>query len=93
MRRQHALNALPLEDFRLRPDSAGYQAGADGKDLGADVEIVGPGAPYERWKQSPEYATWLEQVARLMSGSPAEAAGAQTGAASDADQGETPDTN
>jgi hypothetical protein len=49
---------LTPEDFRLRPDSAGYRA-LDGKDLGADVDLVGPGAAYERWKKTPEYQQWL----------------------------------
>jgi hypothetical protein len=53
------LDQLTLEDFRLRPDSAGYRAGPDGKDLGADVDLVGPGAAYERWKKTPEYQVWL----------------------------------
>jgi hypothetical protein len=49
-------------DFRLRPDSAGHRAGKDGKDLGADVDLVGPGAAYERWKQTPEYQQWLNET-------------------------------
>lgn len=48
------------DDFRLRPGSAGYRAGADGKDLGADVDLVGPGPGYERWKATPEYRQWLK---------------------------------
>ncbi len=59
---------LTPEDFRLRPDSAGYRAGPDGKDLGADVDLVGPGEAYERWKKTPEYAAWREEVARWMAG-------------------------
>lgn len=51
-------NVTP-EDYRLRADSPGYRAGADGKDLGADVDLVGPGAAYERWKKTPEYQQWL----------------------------------
>jgi Protein kinase domain len=50
------------EDFRLRPDSAGYRAGKDGKDLGADVDLVGPGKAYERWKETPEYQQWLKDT-------------------------------
>jgi hypothetical protein len=50
------------DDFRLRPESAGYRAGQDGKDLGADVDLVGPGAAYERWKQTPQYQQWLEET-------------------------------
>jgi hypothetical protein len=56
---------LTPEDFRLRPDSAGYQAGKDGKDgkdLGADVDLVGPGPAYERWKKTPEYQQWLKET-------------------------------
>jgi len=53
---------IQAEDFRLRPDSPGYRAGPDGKDLGADVDLVGPGAAYERWKKTPEYQDWLRDV-------------------------------
>jgi hypothetical protein len=49
-------------EFRLRPDSAGYRAGKDGKDLGADVDLVGPGRAYERWKKTPEYRQWLKDT-------------------------------
>jgi hypothetical protein len=51
---------LTPEDYRLRADSAGYQAGKDGQDLGADVDRVGPGPAYERWKTEPEYQEWLQ---------------------------------
>jgi hypothetical protein len=57
----NALDQLTPDDFRLRPDSAGYRAGPDGKDLGADVDLVGPGAAYERWKKTPEYQQWLKE--------------------------------
>jgi len=57
-----APDQLTPEDFRLRPDSAGYRAGPDGKDLGADVDLVGPGAAYERWKKTSEYQQWLNDV-------------------------------
>jgi hypothetical protein len=53
---------LTPADFRLRPDSAGYRAGRDGKDLGADVDLVGPGPAYERWKKTPEYQQWLKDT-------------------------------
>jgi len=56
------LDQLTPEDFRLRADSAGYRAGADGKDLGADVDLVGPGPAYERWKKTPEYQEWLKDT-------------------------------
>ena len=53
---------LTPEDFRLRPDSAGYRAGPDGKDLGADIDLVGPGPAYERWKKTPAYQEWLSST-------------------------------
>ena len=55
---------LTAGDFRLRPDSAGYRAGPDGKDLGADVDLVGPGLAYERWKKTPDYEQWLVETAQ-----------------------------
>ena len=51
-------------DFRLHPDSAGKGARKDGKDLGADVDLVGPGPAYERWKKTPEYQEWRKQTER-----------------------------
>src|SRR5262245_33797201 len=53
---------LTPEDFRLRPESAGYRAGRDGKDIGADVDLVGPGPAYDRWTKTPEYRKWLEET-------------------------------
>jgi serine/threonine protein kinase len=53
---------LTPDDFRLRPDSAGYRAGKDGKDLGADIDLVGPGPAYERWKRTPAYQQWLKDT-------------------------------
>ena len=50
------------EDFRLRSNSAGHRAGPGGKDLGADVDLVGPGPAYERWKKTPEYQRWLKDT-------------------------------
>jgi hypothetical protein len=54
-------------DFRLRPDSAGYRAGTDAKDLGADVDLVGPGPAYERWKKTPDYQKWLKETGKSAS--------------------------
>ena len=56
---------LALGEFRLRPDSAGYRAGPDGKDLGADIDLVGPGAAYERWKRTPDYQEWLKEAGQM----------------------------
>jgi hypothetical protein len=59
------LDQLTPGDFRLRADSAGYRAGKDGKDLGADVDLVGPGPAYERWKKTPEYQQWLKDTKQV----------------------------
>jgi hypothetical protein len=57
-----AAEKLTPEDFRLRADSAGHRAGADGKDLGPDVDLVGPGPAYERWKKTPDYQQWRKET-------------------------------
>ncbi|HEX5104866.1 MAG TPA: hypothetical protein VFV87_13695, partial [Pirellulaceae bacterium] len=54
--------SVTAADFRLRKDSAGYRAGPDGQDLGADVDLVGPGEAYERWRKTPEYQEWLKET-------------------------------
>jgi hypothetical protein len=59
---------LTPEDFRLRPDSAGYRAGPDGQDLGADIDLVGPGPAYERWKQTPAFQQWLKDTGQSAAG-------------------------
>ena len=46
------------EDFALAAGSPGKGAGEGGKDAGADVNLVGPGAAYERWRKSPKYRQW-----------------------------------
>lgn len=62
-----AADKLTPQDFRLRENSAGYRAGAGGKDLGPDIDLVGPGAAYERWKKTPEYQEWLKETGQLQS--------------------------
>jgi hypothetical protein len=64
------LDQLTPDDFQLRPDSPGYRAGPDGKDLGADVDLLGPGAPYERWKTTPDYQEWLKETNQSVVSSP-----------------------
>ena len=54
--------AIEAVDRGLREDSPGYRAGPDGKDLGADVDLVGPGPAYERWKKTTEYEEWLKET-------------------------------
>jgi hypothetical protein len=57
--------AVTADDFHLCPDSAGYPAGKDGKDVGANVELVGPGPAYERWKKTPAYQQWLKDAKQV----------------------------
>ncbi len=51
---------ITAADFRLRAGSAGKGAGDGGRDLGADVDLVGPGPAYERWKKMPAYQQWVK---------------------------------
>jgi len=64
-RTEGSLDQVTPEDFRLHPDSAGYRAGKDGNDLGADVALVGPGQAYEDWRKTPEYQVWLKDSGQL----------------------------
>src|SRR5262245_14768558 len=56
------MDMLTPAGYRLLPGSPGKAAGADGHDLGADVDLVGPGEAYKRWKQTPEYQQWLNDI-------------------------------
>src|SRR5262249_57275723 len=47
---------LTPQDFRIEPDAPG------GKARGADVELVGPGAAYEKWTNTPAYRQWLKDT-------------------------------
>ena len=60
-----AIETVSPRDFRLQPTSAGFQSGESGRDLGADVDLVGPGEPYERWKKTPAYQEWLNAVGKV----------------------------
>jgi hypothetical protein len=99
---RNAPEELTPEDFRLTPDSAGYQAGPDGKDLGADVDLVGPGEAYHRWKKTPEYQEWRKQTLEWMSTASAQQRGSKAVSereteedfqAADTDEEPTPDEN
>jgi hypothetical protein len=37
----------------------------DSKDLGGDVDLVGPGEAYERWMTTPEYQEWLMETRQM----------------------------
>jgi len=49
---------LSPEDFRVEADGPAF------KGLGADVDLVGPGAAYENWKKTPAYQQWLQEIAQ-----------------------------
>jgi hypothetical protein len=53
------------EDFRLVPGSPGHGQGPKGRDFGADVDLIGPGPAYERWKKTPEYQQWLKDTEQV----------------------------
>lgn len=59
------LDQLTPDDFRLSEGSPGYRDGNSGKDVGADVDLVGPGPAYERWKQTLEYQDWLKETGQI----------------------------
>jgi hypothetical protein len=50
--------------FRLAKGSPGK--GEGGRDIGADVDLVGPGAAYEKWKKTKEYEEWRKQTDTLL---------------------------
>ncbi len=60
-------NRLTTQDYQLRSDSAGYRGGPNGEDLGANIDFVGPGEAYERWKKTPAYQKWLKEIAESSS--------------------------
>src|SRR5262249_37944127 len=57
---------LQAAEFRLAKGSPGQGVLPGGKDLGADVDLVGPGEAYERWKKTPAYQEWRKQTDGLM---------------------------
>jgi hypothetical protein len=64
----HSAAARETDYWRLLPDSPGHRAGKDSRDLGADVDLLGPGPAYERWKKTPAYWQWLKDTGQLQEG-------------------------
>lgn len=60
--------SLTAADFRLSPGSPGNGAGANGKDMGANVDLVGPGQAYEAWQKTAEYQEWRKKAGELIGG-------------------------
>jgi serine/threonine protein kinase len=58
-----ASTPLTHDDLRLSEQSAGRHAAPDGNDLGPNLDLVGPGPAYERWKSTPGYEEWLKETA------------------------------
>jgi hypothetical protein len=56
---------LDAAEFRLKAGGPGQGAGKAGEDLGPALDLVGPGAAYERWKETPEYQQWLEDTGQV----------------------------
>jgi hypothetical protein len=48
------------EDFRLTGDRPAIGPATNRQDFGANIDFVGPGAAYERFKQTPAYQQWLK---------------------------------
>jgi hypothetical protein len=48
-------------DFRIKP-------GSPGKGLGANIDLLGPGLAYERWKKMPGYAEWQQGARAILGG-------------------------
>jgi hypothetical protein len=57
-------NPVRHEAYRLQLESLGQAAGEGGCDLGADIDLVGPGAAYERWTKTDEYKAWFKDPTR-----------------------------
>jgi hypothetical protein len=51
---------------RLDPGMPRKGAGPGGTDVGADLGLVGPGEPYQRWTKTPEYREWRKITNALM---------------------------
>jgi serine/threonine protein kinase len=58
--------SVSVEDFRLAAGSPGRGTARDGKDFGADIDLLGPGEPYQRWRQTPEHEDWRRLTQRLL---------------------------
>ena len=56
------IDFLTAADFRLKADSPGKGQGVGGRDLGAAVDLVGPGLALEGWRKTADYQDWLKRT-------------------------------
>lgn len=47
---------LNAQDFRVQVDDPSR------KDVGANVDQVGPGLPYDQWRKTADYEQWLKET-------------------------------
>ena len=72
MHSDEELQRLAPRDMRFASLILNFGAPPSAEDrsrLGADVELVGPGKPYDTWRQTPEYEQWRRRVERDMNAS------------------------
>jgi formylglycine-generating enzyme required for sulfatase activity len=60
------IHKVTAANFGLVKGSPGQGVLPGGKDLGADVDRVGPGKSYEDWKKTDEYKDWQKKTDELM---------------------------
>jgi formylglycine-generating enzyme required for sulfatase activity len=65
-RLQQDVRFVTPADFRLIKGSPGQGVLPGGKDIGANVDLVGPGDAYERWKKTPDHQEWRKKADELM---------------------------
>jgi hypothetical protein len=52
------------ESFALLPESPGRNRAGGGRDMGADVSLVGPGPAFEAWQRTMEYKNYWQKAVR-----------------------------
>jgi hypothetical protein len=50
------------EDYQLTGERPAIGPATNSRDYGASIDFVGPGAAYERFKQTPEYQQWQKKT-------------------------------
>jgi hypothetical protein len=55
-------------DYHLKPSSLGKGAGTGGKDLGCNINILGPGQGYEQWQKTSDFEAWRNRTQQAIRG-------------------------